>query len=215
MSPIDFMVQVFVPGGPFLMGSTDEDLRASREEKPQRSVTVPDFWVDQTEVTNAQYARCVQAGSCETLPNTTSASRNAYYGNSEFDNYPVVYVSWNMAKAYCAWAGQRLPTEIEWEKAARGTKGDIYPWGNSAPSGVLLNYGGLNGDTTLVGKFLAGVSPYGAFDMAGNVWEWTSLDANTAGPTRGGSFLDDATNVRAAARGSLGQSPLVGFRCVK
>jgi formylglycine-generating enzyme required for sulfatase activity len=229
VSEKDGMVMVFVPAGEFTMGSdTDSD------EQLIHQVNLDAFWIDQTEVTNAMYAKCVDDGGCTPPPSSRSYARDSYYGNSEFDDYPVIYVDWNKAKAYCEWVGRRLPTEAEWEKAARGTDGLPYPWGNTSPNNTLLNYGGIVGDTTEVGRYPAGASPYGAYDMAGNVWEWvndwysetyyqSSSSWNPTGPSsgqfrvlRGRSwyFLDN--DVRSANRGrndpSLA-SNLVGFRC--
>jgi formylglycine-generating enzyme required for sulfatase activity len=126
------------------------------------------------------YALCVQAGACA-VP-----SNNKLFGDHKLDKHPVVKVSWANAQSYCSWAGRRLPTEAEWEKAARGTDGRIYPWGDTAPQGHLLNYCDRNcrdalkdasnddgyADTAPAGSYPAGASPYGVLDMAGNVWEW-------------------------------------------
>jgi formylglycine-generating enzyme required for sulfatase activity len=177
VSPVDGMVQVDVPAGEFLMGSPGSNVLANNDEKPQHSVYLDAYWIDQTEVTNAMYARCVNAGACQPPASTQSKAREKYYGDSTYDDYPVIYVSWNDAKAYCGWAGRRLPTEAEWEKAARGTDGRVYPWGNQYPSLTLANYKSVESnqvDTSEVGHYPAGASPYGALDMAGNVWEWVN-----------------------------------------
>ena len=115
----DGMTLVFVPAGEFTMG----------EGSGEHEVILDDFWIDQTEVTNAMYAQCVEAGDCSPPASVKSYTHDSYYGNSEFDDYPVIYVDWNQANAYCSWAGRRLPTEAEWEKAARGIDGRTYPWG--------------------------------------------------------------------------------------
>jgi formylglycine-generating enzyme required for sulfatase activity len=175
VSPKDGMVQVYVPAGEFLMGSDKtKDSQAIDNELPQHTVYLNAFWIDQTEVTNAQYARCVASGQC-TLPHSTSSyTHSSYYGDGQYADYPVVNVDWNQTQAYCTWAGRGLPSEAEWEKAARGTDGRIYPWGNQSPDSSLANYYGTIGDTTAVGSYPSGASPYGALDMAGNVQEWVS-----------------------------------------
>ena len=139
------MVLVYVPAGEFKMGSSRaEDPQTFEEELPQHIVYLDDYWIDQTEVTNAQYARCVADGGACTKPNdNTSLTRSSYYDNSQYANYPVILVSWSQAAAYCAWAGRRLPTEAEWEKAARGPDGRIYPWGNTF-DGTMANYCDIN-----------------------------------------------------------------------
>ena len=218
-SPVDGMTLFCVPAGDFLMGSTDGDGYPDADEKPQHTVYMDAYWIDQTEVTNAQYARCVAAGDCQAPGSVESNHRDNYYGNSAYANYPVIYVSWDDAVDYCAWAGRELPSEAEWEKAARGTDGRIYPWGNQAPNSGLLNFDMNIGDTTAVGSYPDGASPYGALDMAGNVWEWTqdwydenyyssqTTWRNPAGPSstagrvvRGGSWHDGSGRVRAAYR---------------
>ena len=154
------------------MGSAASDPAAYAGESPIHPVFLKDFWIDRTEVTNATYALCVSAGACQAPAKTTSYTRSAYYGNRDFADYPVIFVTWNDATAYCQWAGGQLPTEAQWEKAARGTDGRPYPWGMALPDRDLLNYNVQVGDTTEVGRYPAGASPYGALDMAGNVWEW-------------------------------------------
>ncbi len=173
----------YVPAGEFLMGANYEpsDLYGSPsfiDNQPEHFVTLDAFWIDQTEVTNKQYAWCVKDKACILPLNLKSPMRSNYYGNPEFDNYPVIYVEWAMAKNYCEWAGRRLPTEAEWEKAASWNELKhekyAYPWGDDTPNDSLLNYDSVVRDTTEVGKYPNGVSPYGANDMAGNVWEWVN-----------------------------------------
>ena len=221
---------VYVPASEFTMGSTDLDSLASSDEKPQHSVMLDAFWIDQTEVTNAMYAKCVNAGNCKPPTNTD------HFINSGYANHPVVSVDWSQASAYCAWSERRLPTEAEWEKAARGTDGRIYPWGNEAPNNAFLNYNDYVKDTTAVGQYPNGKSPYGAYDMAGNVWEWTndwynetyyqsSPASNPLGPTsntyqvfRGGSWNNTDYFVRSANRGWVEPTStglFIGFRCAQ
>ena len=209
-------------------------------EKPVHAVYLDAFWIDQTEVTNGMYAMCVEDGECTTHFIESSFSRTNYYGNPEFDDFPVIYVSWNHASAYCSWADRRLPTEAEWEKAARGENAFIFPWGKNEPNNTFLNYVssdtlGEDNDTTKVGKFPKGASPYGALDMAGNVWEWvsdwydpnyynSSPSSNPQGPesgqqriTRGGSWQENISfTVRSAYRVETdpsGMDNALGFRC--
>lgn len=143
-----------------------------------------------------RYERCVEANVCKPPRESRSYTRTAYYGNVEFDEYPVIYVDWNMAKTYCEWRGGRLPTEAEWEKAARGEDGRTYPWGEGIDCDKANYQSSCIGDTTKVGSYLEGVSPYGVYDMAGNVWEWVtdwydgnyygaSPSSNPQGPTFG------------------------------
>ena len=206
----DGMVMVYVPAGKFLMGSSDSDTQADSDEKPQHGVNVDAFWIDRTEVTNAQYDKCVQA--------KPACKASLYAGDSRFngDDQPVVGVDWNDAKSYCEWAGRRLPTEAEWEKAARGTDGRIYPWGNQVATCEYAvmdegkGHGCAKGDAAWpVGSKPKGAGPPGvldmagnmwdgALDMAGNVWEWvadwygekyyassSATDPNPKGPETG------------------------------
>lgn len=217
---------VCVPAGEFTMGSADGDVDANDGEKPQHKVYVKGFWISRTEVTNAQYADCVKAGAC-------AAPDNEDYIRAEFAQWPVTDVTWYNANKYAAWVGGRLPTEAEWEKACRGTDGLIYPWGNAAPTDEHLNFNHpTNGVVKDVGSYPKGRSPYGALDMAGNVWEWTSSELrdypyraddgrevpNRANRVlRGGAFYDVAENVRCAVRiaDSFGSSYKgFGFRVV-
>ncbi len=174
---------LLIPAGAFEMGSES----GGSDEKPVHTVTLDAYYIDQYEVTNAQYAACVNRGSCSRPSNSSSYTRPRYYGNPEFDYYPVIHVTWGQAKTYCEWRGARLPTEAEWEKAARGTDGRLYPWGDTF-DGDLVNFcdgncefGHANreyddgyDDTAPVGSFSDGVSPYGVHDLAGNVWEWVN-----------------------------------------
>ena len=160
ISPIDGMVMVYVPIGNFIMGSNGRD----SDEKPVHTVYLDAYWIDQTEVTNAMYRKCVAEGVC---------TENEDYGNSFNGDQKPVGVDWYQAKAYCEWAGRELPTEAQWEKAARGEDGRTYPWGEGADP-TKANYSDNVGKTTNVGSYPDGASPYGALDMAGNVWEWVA-----------------------------------------
>lgn len=230
ISSVDGMPLVYVPAGEFQMGSKDGDPWASDSEKPQHPVYLDDFWIDQHEVTNAQYAQCVAANACQPPP-VQSSTRSFYYGEARFAEFPVVNVYWDDAVNYCRWAGRQLPSEAQWEKAARGTDGRIYPWGDQKPSCSLANFYLLTyislktgettitciGDTVKVGKYPDGASPYGALDMAGNVAEWvadwyakydnSSSRSNPTGPSdgeyrvmRGGSWGYTYSFLRTADR---------------
>jgi len=218
----DGMVMVYVPDGPFIMGSENED-----DEKPIHTVTLDAFWIDRTEVTNEMYALCVQSGLCQPPDSKSTSTVESYYGNSDYTDYPVIQVSWNDAVGYCEWAGGHLPSEAEWEKAARGTNGRTYPWGEGLDK-RYANYAGK--DTTRVGSYESGKSPYGAYDLAGNVWEWvddwyaaypgsTVSDSNYKEKSkvlRGGSWDYVYSDVRSAFRSRLYPTVSnrdVGFRC--
>jgi formylglycine-generating enzyme required for sulfatase activity len=249
---------VYVPGGTFPMGSDDADLDYAlqlcneyrdgcewawfEDEQPLHDVTLDGFWIDQTEVTDAQYARCVAHGDCEESQSADDAGLNG-------DDHPVVGVSWHDAAAYCEWAGARLPTEAEWEYAARGEKGSIFPWGDTF-DGTRLNFCDANcrldwADETVddgysrtapIGSYPSGASWCGALDMAGNVWEWVAhcyeSDYYARSPSespvspeegdskvmRGGSWFIYPPNVRSANR-NWGIPDLTaydgGFRCAR
>ncbi len=233
VSEKDGMMMVYVPAGEFLMGATNADKDAYDYEKPQHTVYLDAFWIDRTEVTNAQFKKCVDAGGCTPPASAQSKTRDGYYGNAGFDDYPVIYVSWTQAKAYCTWTGKRLPTEAEWEKAARGTDKRTYPWGESIDCNRANS--SCSSDTVRVGSYPNGASPYGALDMAGNVLEWGSslyitypYDAGDGRENpevdgrprvlRGGSFLNSRDRSRTFSRNGFVPStdgPNVGFRCVR
>lgn len=220
-----------VQAGEFKMGSNGNE----PDEEPSHTVYLDSFYMDKYEVTNVSYSACVSAGTC-VLPKQTNSFRNAnYFGNAQFDNYPVIYVDWFMAKTYCEWRQARLPTEAEWEKAARGPNSTTYPWGEGIDC-TRENYGGCGRDTNVVGSYESGKSFYGLYDMAGNVWEWVadwysadyyknSPAANPLGPSagtqrvmRGGSWADLGSSSRSANRHSndpLSYGNSVGFRCVR
>jgi len=239
----DGMTVFFVPAGIFDMGAAEDDPDAADDEMPQHTVTLDAFWVDQTEVTNAQYAFCVEQDGCR----KSLIAGNPSYNGSKL---PVTGVSWQDAFDYCDWAGGRIPTEAEWEYASKGKDNSSYPWGNEF-NGNFLNFCDVNcdeewADTTIddgytesapVGSFLDGASWVGALDMAGNVWEWVwdwcgaysaNLQTNPHGSQsgnckiiRGGAWASPQAGVRTTYRmiGSAEISPTIrhpniGFRCV-
>ncbi len=213
---------VYVPAGSFLMGS--EDSAAYTDEMPEHLVTLEGYWIYKYEVTNVQYQACIKAGRCK---------GGEYEYDFNDDSPGSLAANWNQAVVYCKWAGGQLPTEAEWEKAARGTDGRTYPWGETIPNHDLAQFGG---GTIMVpvGSFPEGASPYGALDMAGNVWEWvadwydenyyeTSPSENPEGPDsgefrvlRGGSWTNYGSDLRVTFR--YGYLPdekdtSFGFRC--
>ena len=226
---------VAVPAGSFVRGSSTDDPKADNDERPQRTIELDAFRIARTETTNREYAGCVAAGACRAPQSVGSSTRQHYYDSADFADFPVVNVTWEDAAGFCQWAGGRLPTEAEWEKAARGPNGAAYPWGNSAPTCALANFNNCVGDTSAVGSYSSGASPYGALDMAGNVWEWVAdwydgdyyavaPAANPLGPSagegrdfRGGAWDDEAVRLRTAYRDAyLNHSfslAFVGFRC--
>jgi formylglycine-generating enzyme required for sulfatase activity len=260
---MDDSVMVYVPAGVFWRGSTSPEIRdavaacvtaggsldlcrrSHDAEAPRHEIHLHAFWIDRTEVTNTQYRRCVEAGICEE-PAICDWGLPTYSDGAKAD-HPVVCVDWNAARTYCQWAGKRLPTEAEWEKAARGMDGLVYPWGYTF-DGRLLNFCDINCEserrnedwddgyavTAPVGSYPDGESPYSAWDMAGNVWEWVSdwydgnyyrvsPRSNPPGPgsgtekvARGGSWYGIWSYARAATR--RGHDPsdrgsIFGFRC--
>lgn len=159
---------VFIPAGSAWIGC-NSTAHCYPEEEPYVQVTLSAYWMDQFEVTRAQYAACVNAGVC-------SMPVNHGESLSQKVNHPVRGVSWSQADQYCRWAGKRLPTIAQWERAARGTTGGVHPWGAALPDCGRLNYASCVGDTTPVGSYPTGATPEGLMDVFGNVWEWTSDD---------------------------------------
>ena len=225
------VVMILVSAGNFIMGSNNGDA----DERPIHPVYLNAFYIDKFEVTNARYQDCVNAGDCKPPVQADSYTRSSYYGNSQYDNYPVVYVDWSMANAYCAWRDASLPTEAQWEKAARGSDERTYPWGRGTDC-QKANYQGCINGTNEVGSYENGKSPYGVYDMAGNVWEWVAdwyseayyktspssnplgIDQGRARVLRGGSWNRDPSNIRSSNR--VNYAPTynnfdVGFRCAK
>ena len=177
---IDGAIEVLIPSGEFFFGCDPQHnggFECLPDELPLEKQYLETFAIDKFEVTNVQYAHCVAAGACEEPVYTFSATRESYYDNPAYADYPVSAISWNEAYAYCTWVGGRLPTEAEWVKAARGDTMRAYPWGDEEPNCNLANsrddrMGACVGDTAPVGSYPLGASPYGVMDMAGNVWEW-------------------------------------------
>jgi len=225
-SPIDGMPQVYIPTGTFHMGGFD--VRAAPDEFPVHDVMLDAYWMDQLEVTNVMYQLCISAGICTLPQNLGTARKTDYFNNPEYKDYPVVYVTWGQAKTYCEWADRRLPTEAEWERAARGDDMRTFPWGEDKADYRFANFNMLVTDTSRVGSYPLGASPFGVLDMSGNVAEWTndiyrsnyysvSPLVNPQGPAegstlfrvvRGGSLGDAEINIRVPKRSSvLGSDP--------
>jgi eukaryotic-like serine/threonine-protein kinase len=249
INDVDGAVMVFVAEGEFLMGSNPrEDPYYWGAEGPAHEVYVDAFWIYQTEVTNFMYQACVAEKACPKPLRNESRTVADYYTAEKFADYPVIQVNWTHAVSYCKWVGGRLPTEAEWEKAARGTDGRLFPWGNTPLAVGLASFCGSNcpgsdkegiddgyREIAPVGIFPNGASPYGALDMAGNVWEWVfdyfdqnyysrSEYDNPRGPAsgsrrviRGGSWYNPASGIRTVARASRPPNEgldNLGFRCV-
>jgi serine/threonine-protein kinase len=227
ISKIDGMRLHYVPAGKLNMGNDN----GWAGQKPAHEVDLDAFWIDETEVTNRMYALCVQTGACLPPQNESSYTREMYYTDAQYADYPVIYVSWQDSNAYCKWAGRVLPSEAQWEKAARGSDGRLYPWGNQPPNQNLLNNVNVSflDDTMQVGSYPQGASPYGALDMAGNVWEWTAewFNPYPGGDIsaseyygqifrvlRGGSFVDAADATTRYANDPELRMHDIGFRCV-
>lgn len=221
MKWIDNSVLVYIPAGDFSMG---DNIYGA-----EHTVNLSGYWIQQTKVTNRMYEQCVKSGVC-TNPNQELGG--PVYGNPEYANHPVVGVNWEQAQAYCGWIQGSLPTEAQWEKAA--SNGNAYPWGNAEPTCDLLNFANCLGRTTNVKTYANGISPFGVFDMAGNVFEWALdwYDANyyaqsptsdPAGPQsgqykviRGSSFETAADQITSTIRRfneSTDSGRDIGFRC--
>ncbi len=218
---------VDVAAGAFEMGCHQAtDPACNADELPYHEVALTAFRIDETEVTQASYAKCVTAGAC------TAPAAN--YDPAGRADYPVSNVSWYQAMAFCAWAGKRMPSEAEWEKAARGTDDRTYPWGNAPPTCEFANFAGCGDAAVPVAMHPAGASPYGALDMAGNLAEWVadwyaadyyqiSSTSDPPGPAsgtnrvkRGGDYTRDAVDLRIGRRGSPPPGDAEdekGFRC--
>jgi formylglycine-generating enzyme required for sulfatase activity len=254
------MLMLYVPGGTFMMGSSEAEIEAQlaacegittyctrkfyQDETPQHPVTIDGFWLDRTEVTNEQFAAFLNkhgneaenGGQCAELNEgyiRIKEEDGEYVPMNRAEDHPVVMISWVGADAYCRWAGGRLPTEAEWEYAARGERGTIYPWGDERPNCDLANSGACAGTTLPATGQPAGASWCGAMGMAGNAWEWTAdlfgpysaaHQVNPTGSTtgglrvlKGGGWHANDWMARSAFRlhdtGSSSHVGCIGFRC--
>lgn len=226
---LDMIPMIYVPTGEFMRGFAG----GFPDERFEQRVTLDQFYIDRYEVTNRQYAECVQAGRCALPRLPRSVNFANYYASSEYGNYPVIWVTWNDAVDYCSFRGKRLPTEAEWEKAGRGAQGNLYPWGNEEPTNQA-NFNYAAQDVAPVGAFAGDVSSFGVYDLAGNVREWvsdwyqwdyyaTAPQSNPTGPgvgvtkvLRGGSWNDIAIYIRATSRKNFLPESFdsnLGFRC--
>jgi formylglycine-generating enzyme required for sulfatase activity len=220
---------VLIPSGEFVMGSS-----AASDERPAHRVYLDAYYLDAFEVTISRYAKFIESVTTQQAPHQWNT-----VNLTEDGDRPVIGVNWSDADAYCRWTEKRLPAEAEWEKAARGTDGRKYPWGDEDPGENVANFGrccGWSGFELLavVGTHPAGKSPYGAFDLTGNVWEWvadwydpqyykTSPDRNPRGPSsgrdkviRGSSWSNRVSDLRASIRDRVSptyRNYSIGFRC--
>ena len=191
------------------------------------------YKIDEFEVTNYQYLKCEEAGVCTAPRRNDTMNYPNYHDNPAFADFPVVYVNWDQAAEFCAWAGKELPTEAEWEYAAKSEDERQYPWGNEEPSCDLLNYNFCVEDVSQVGDYSEGASPFGVLDMAGNVKEWVkdwyapysgNPETDPEGPVsgsekvvRGGCFYNGNPSIKTYARYTIEpiSLPEIGFRCIK
>lgn len=224
--PVDDMIEI--PAGPFILGSNTTE----PNEGPEQKMELPAFEIDRFEVANEDFQMFVDATGYQTEAERSGAKKTWLNYVEGKGNHPVVKVDWNDAVAYCEWLGKRLPTEFEWEKAARGENGNLFPWGNTFdPTKANIKATGIRG-TVAVGSFPAGASLYGVEDMAGNVWEWTtspyqgyptstyvdSFYSNDLRVTRGGGWFDDEAQIRSNNRSAAALDAAnddLGFRCVR
>ena len=239
-----FAGMVEVPGGQFIMGRDG----GPANEQPAHQMFLPTFYIDRNLVTMAEFATFVQAKGptgpqgemyldVQDPDNRIQSQDGVWSPLPGFAEHPAGEVSWFGALAYCQWRQKHLPSEAEWEKAARGTDGRLYPWGNDPPRPDLAFFGGFRGQTVPIGQYLNGASPYGALDMAGQVWEWTTslykpypydlrdgredLSIGEARVARGGSSSSSAEGLTSTSREII--SPIrqttghayIGFRCVR
>jgi formylglycine-generating enzyme required for sulfatase activity len=241
--PAEVDAMVTVPAGSFIMGCLSPgDPLCDGDERPSHQVDIDAFEIDLTEVSVAAYARCVEAGVCEEpMSHEPRRRRGCNWGHADRFDHPVNCVPWYQAQIYCEWLGRRLPTEAEWERAARGSGSRMYPWGDSPPTCDLVAMSSDTQDCVLqstrpVGSFPENASPFGVLDMAGNLWEWTSdwygrdyyrhsPARNPTGPpqgdervVRGGGFDDDERDMRVSERND--DTPWetdedTGFRCAR
>ncbi len=218
---------VLIPAGEFQMGCdpAHNGGYSCSFDAPLHPVYLDAYTIDKYEVTNAEYVKCELAGVCPPPAAISSSTRPAYYTDPAYKNYPLINVSWYAANTYCTWIGKYLPTEAQWEKAARGSPGTrAFPWGDQPPDCTRVN--GIYdpgliycvGDTSQVGSYPLGASPYGVLDMAGNVWEWVndwhqsdyyslSPYANPPGPASG-----DSKVIRGGSYGNSGLGLLLASR---
>jgi len=252
ISEIDGMEMIYIPAGVFIMGQSSEEMMAlclqemDREscdwyhvpdEDPVHIVNLNGFWIDKTEVTNAMYHKCVVAGVCTAPFEHEPSSIDDFSAIPKYADYPVKQVHWKQAQTYCHWAGRTLPTEAQWEKAARGVDARLYPWGNVQPTDKLASFSKLYDLDSIVpvGSYPEGASPYGLLDMAGNVAEWVadwydetyyaiSPIENPTGPEsgrihilRGGSSLSVPYDILTSTRFWISEEAVPditnGFRC--
>ena len=225
MAWLDGSLLTYIPAGDFVMG-------LGSGNAPQKTISLDGYWIYKTDITNKMYTQCVATGNCAAPAQELGAP---VYTNPDYGDYPVVGVTWDMASNYCQWTQGQLPTEAQWEKAARGASGSDYPWGNDKPACDLLNMQGCLGHTNGVNDYPSGASQYGVLDMEGNVFQWiqdfygenyydSMPSANPSGPTsgdshvvRGSSFESDAAQTLAGIRhfgGNAYHNYDLGFRCV-